>query len=386
MRIGVMLRSLDENGGIGIYTRGILEELLEQDQRNEYVLLYRNRRNLGRYGGLPNVAERWVRAPHKFVWDQVAVPLACRRERLDVLFHPKFTVPLLAPCPSVMVVHGADWFIPEQARFYGRLDVAQIRLLMPMYFRRAAAVISVTELTTDNFRRVLGSASARVRTVYLAPAKHFRRVDDAAELERVRHKYALPERFVFTLSKPGGGKRKNIDGILAAYRRCHGRAPHRLVIGGRGCEVFRDSYGVPRDGWGADVLFPGWLDQADLPAVYSLAELYLYPSRLESASIPLMEAMACGTPIVTSAANDLQDVAGDAAVLVDPEDPAQIAEAMLRVLGDAALRAELSHRGLARSRRFSWPRCGRETLEVLEAAAHGGQPATVPPLDVPAGR
>jgi glycosyltransferase involved in cell wall biosynthesis len=373
LRIGVMLRSLDEKGGIGVYTRGILDELLELDRHNHYVLFFRSDRHLGSYADRPNVTERLVGAPHKLVWDQVAVPRACRRERIDVLFHPKFTVPVLAPCPSVMVVHGADWFIPEQARFYGRLDVAQIRLLMPLYIRRASLVLSVTELTTQNFRSVLGLPDGKIRTVYLAPARSFRRVTDAAELERVRRRYDLPDRFILTLTKLSGAERKNFPGVVGAYRRLHGRVPHKLVVGGVGCSALRGPYGIPSDGWGADVVFPDWMDQADLPAVYSMADLYLYPSRLESASIPLMEAMACGTPMVTSDANDLREIAGDAALLVDPEDHEAIADAAFRVLTDASLAADLSERALERSRSFSWDRCARETLAAIVQAGTAGR-------------
>jgi glycosyltransferase involved in cell wall biosynthesis len=369
MRIGVMLRSLDEQGGIGVYTRGIVDELLAQDRRNEYVLFYRTQKNLGRYAHHTNVIERWVHAPHKAWWDQISIPWASRQEKIDVLFHPKFTVPLASPCPTVMVVHGAEWFIPEQARFYGRFDIAQMNVLMPLYFRRAAAVISVTELTTQNFRRVLGAPAAKIRTIYLAAAKHFRPITDKDVLARIRARYRLPDDFILTLTKLGGGARKNIDGILESFRLCHGRIPHKLVIVGKGCDVFRKRYNIPTDGYGADIVFAGWIDQADLPAIYSLAALYLYPSRLESAAIPLMEAMACGTPIVTSAANDLEEVAGDAAILVDPEKPNQICAAILRVLEDPGLAARLRSRGLARVRRFRWERCGAETLALLEEVA-----------------
>jgi glycosyltransferase involved in cell wall biosynthesis len=372
LRIGVMLRSLDEQGGIGVYTRGILDELLQTDPDNRYVLFYKTPAKMGRYASRPNVTERLVRAPHKVLWDQVAVPRACRRERIDVLFHPKFTVPLVGSCPSVMVVHGADWFIPEQARFYGKLDVAQIRVMMPLYFRRAALVLSVTELTTQNFRSVLRLPEGKIRTVYLAPGKQFRRVDDRAELDRVRARYGLPDRYILTLTKVGGAERKNFDGIVNAYRLLHPQVPHKLVVGGVGCAALRESYGIPSDGWGADVVFPDWIDQADLPAMYSMADLYLYPSRLESASIPLMEAMACGTPMVTSDANDLREIAGDAALLVDPEDPSAIAAAALRVLEDPQLASSLSRRALVRATRFSWPRCARETLAALQEAASNG--------------
>lgn len=112
MRIALMLRAFDEKGGVGVYTRNLVEELLRIDRRNEYVLFYRSRSNLGRFASYPNVRERWLRGGNKAFWDQISVPLACRREHIDLVFHPKFTAPLLAPCKAIMVVHGADWFIP----------------------------------------------------------------------------------------------------------------------------------------------------------------------------------------------------------------------------------------------------------------------------------
>lgn len=369
MRIGVMLRSLDEQGGIGVYTANILQELLDIDRRNHYVLLYRDAANLGRYDPLPNVTERVIRAPNKALWDQVAVPLACRREKIDVLFHPKFTVPLLAPCECVMVVHGADWFIPEHAKFYKPLDVRYTRLVMPWYFRKASAVISVSRLTTDNFNRVLDLPPDKLRTVYFGPARHFRRVADPETLSRVRARYDLPERYVLTLTKVGGDERKNFGNLLEGYRIYHAGIdrPHKLVVGGKGCERLRQDYDIPGSGYGADVVFTGWIDQADLPAVYSMADLYLYPSNLEAFPIPITEAMACGTPIVTSNANGLVELAGDAALLVDPDRPGDIADGIERVLGDLELRRSLSERGLERSRMFCWERCGRETLAILES-------------------
>ena len=114
------------------------------------------------------------------------------------------------------------------------------------------------------------------------------------------------------------------------------------MIGGKDCHLFRAEYGAPEDGYGQDILFPGWIEQEDLPAVYSLADIYLYPSNLEAFPIPITEAMACGTPIITSNVNGLEEIAGDAAVLVDPSDAQAIADAMERILSDAGLRATLS--------------------------------------------
>lgn len=366
-----MLRAYDEQGGVGVYTRNIVRELLALDRDNEYFLLFRNPDNLGLYQEYPKVKKRLVQGNHPAWWDQVSVPLACVQEQLDVLFHPKFTAPLLAPCPVVMTVHGADWFIPEQARYYTAADVCYIRTFMPLYFKKCTKVISVSELTTSNFERVLRLPPGKIQTVYFAPARHFQRVTDDAELVRVRTRYKLPERFILTLTKRKGEGRKNLGQIFAAYQVYHQAAevPHSLVVGGKDCYLFREEFSLPADGYGKDVHFPGWIDQADLPAVYSLADLYLYPSNLEAFPIPVTEAMTCGTPLVTSNVNGLVEIAGDAALLVDPQDAQSIANAIQRVLNDTTLRSNLSLRGLERSKLFSWDITARQTLEILTSVA-----------------
>ena len=364
-----MLRTLDEKGGIGVYSRNLVESLLDLDTRNQYVLLYRSAGHLGRYGSRPNVTERVLPGRSKALWDQVAVPRACRRIGADLILHPKFTVPLMTRLPTVMVLHGADWFLPQAAQFYGRLDRAYMRVFMPLYLRRCAVALSVSQLTTDDFVRIFNLPPGKVRTVYFGPARHFRRVTEPGALAAVRQKYGLPERFIFTLSKVGGGERKNIRGVFEAYARLHGQVPHQLVVGGKDCERFREEYGIPGEGWGRDVLFPGWIDQADLPAVYSASELYLYPSNQEAFPIPITEAMACGTPIITSRANGLEEIAGSAALLVDPRNADEIAGAVRSVLLDPGLKARLAAAGLERSRTFSWDACARRTLEILEEVA-----------------
>jgi glycosyltransferase involved in cell wall biosynthesis len=375
MRIGIMLRAIDEKGGIGVYTRNIVAELLAQDQANEYLLFYRNPDNIGRFAAHANAQERLVSAPNKAWWDQVAIPLACRREKIDVLFHPKFTAPLLAPCPVVMTVHGADWFMPDQAIYYTWLDVRYMRAMTPLYFQKCAAVISVSQLTTDNYNQVLRLPPDKVKTIYFAPARHFRPITDPAVLQSVKARYRLPDHFILTLTKRLGDGRKNLGQIFKSYARYHQQTdnPAKLVVGGKDCYLYKTEYGIPDDGYGADILFPDWIDQQDLPAVYSLADLYLYPSNLEAFPIPLTEAMACGTPIVTSNVNGLAEIAGDAALQVDPQYAAAIAGAIGRVTDDPALRQTLSQRGLARSRRYNWDTCAAETLSLLEEVALEGK-------------
>jgi len=329
-------------------------------------LYYRNPEHVGRFAKYPNVSERVITGRNKAVWDQVSIPLACRRDRLDVVLHPKFTVPILTSCRSVMVLHGAGWFIPENKHFWKPLDRAYIRTVMPLYCNRASAILSVSQVTTDVFNTLFGLPEGKIRTVYFGPGKQFKPIEDARVLDEVRRRYNLPERFIFTLSKYPGGDRKNIDGILKAYATIHDQAPHKLVVGGKDCDRFLDDYRIPRNGYGSDIVFPGYVSQEDLPAVYTLASLFLYPSKMEAFPIPITEAMACGAAIVTSDLNGLKEIAGDAALMVDAGNPAAIADGALSVLQNDGLRNSLKQRSLERSRLFSWEKCARETLEVLE--------------------
>jgi glycosyltransferase involved in cell wall biosynthesis len=371
VRIGLMLRAYDENGGIGVYTRNLVSELLALDHDNHYVLFYRKVAHLGQFGGRANVTECVVPGAHPFIWDQVAVPYFCGRHQVDVVLHPKFTAPLLAPCRAVMVVHGADWLIPEQARYYPRANVLLMRALLPLYFQKCARVVSVAQNTTEDFQRALRLPPGKIRTIHFGPARHFRPVTDEAALAQVKSRYHLPDRFILHLTKRGGATRKNLGQVFKAYGCYHARAarPHALVVAGQDAYRFRADYRLPGEGYGRDIHFLGWISQEDLPAVYSMADLYLYPSNLEAFPIPITEAMACGTPVITSWGSGMQEIAGDAALFVDPGDAGQIAEAMERVLSNASLRAGLVARGLERVGRFRWDRCAQEILALLNDLA-----------------
>jgi glycosyltransferase involved in cell wall biosynthesis len=367
MRIGIMLRSIDEKGGIGVYTRYITQELLDIDHQNEYVLFYRNKGYLGRFGKYARVTERVIDAPNKAIWDQVAIPYACWREKIDVLFHPKFTVPLLATCKTVMVLHGAGWFLAEHQNYWNSLDRKYIRLMMPVYCKKASAIISVSQITTDIFNQLFNLPKGKVETVYFAPGKQFKRIEDESILQNIRANYNLPEKFILTVTGYDRGPRKNIKGLLEAYKIHHGKTPHKLVIAGKDCYRFKEDFGIPDQGYGGDIVFPGWVAQKDLPAFYSLADLFLYPSMVEAFPIPITEALACGTPIVTSNANGLKEIAGNAALFIDPHEPEEIARAMYRILSDSAVQSDLSSKGLQRAQMFNWRKCAAETLGIIEA-------------------
>jgi hypothetical protein len=141
-----------------------------------------------------------------------------------------------------MVLHGAGWFKPEAKQFWNRADLLYIRLLMPLYCRKASAIVSVSELTTDTFNRIFDLPRGKVRTVYFGPGRDFQRVEERARLQRVREKYRLPEQYILTLSGYDRGDRKNMKGILNGYKGHYGKTAHQLVIGGKDCHRFKQDW------------------------------------------------------------------------------------------------------------------------------------------------
>lgn len=379
MRIGVMLRSIDEDQGIGIYTRNLIPRLLHQDPDNEYVLVYRTPRYLGQFAAHPNAVEVLLDVPTKLLWDQVGMTWLAHRYDVDLIFHTKFSVPLVTNRPSVMTLHGSMQLVHPE--YFPPLDIAYWDRFMPLYCRKADHLISNSELTTTDFVERLGVPREKITTIHLAADDHFRPVKDAQRLEAVRRKYGLPSRFVLSVTKPFPGK--NVATLIRAYAALPPTLRSALVLVGRGLDRYIDDLQLRDPRIAHEIVTPGWVDQDDLPAIYSMAEVFAFPSRYEEFGIPIVEAMACGCPVVASNTGAIPEVAGDAALLVDPLDVGGLAHALESMLEDGLLRARLRARGLERAQSFSWEVHVTRTLQVLHDVC--GVPSTSRPTVRPPG-
>lgn len=377
MRIGVMLRHYDQHrGGVRIYTHRLLQALFELDSGHEFVLLYRSPDLIGTYAGVPGVAEVALPARSVLGWDQLAVPRAVRRYGIELLFNPKYSIPVRASCPAVWVCHGLDWYVmPWASR---RVDRLSHRFLVPRYAARAAAIIAVSEITRRHVMEFLPAAADRVFTVYSGVDDVFRRPVDPERARAVRERYALPERFL--LYAGAVYPPKNYTRLIRAYATVGpARGVPLVVAGGENRFLSEHELEEPeRLGIAEWVRRPGWMEQEELAVAYSLADALLLPSLFESCGLPIIEAMAAGCPVVTSDRYGTKELARDAAVLVDPESVESIAAGIGAVLDDAALRARLVAAGRERSGEFRWSRCAAETLRVLEQVGPGRR-ATVAP-------
>jgi glycosyltransferase involved in cell wall biosynthesis len=372
VRIGVMLRHYDQHGGgVKVYTQRLLRALLNLRSDHEFVFLYRNPALVGTYRDEAGVEEVSLPAGSVIGWDQVAVPAAVRSHGIDLLFNPKYSIPLRAPCPAVWVCHGLDWYVmPWASRLVDRLSH---RFLVPRYASRAAAILAVSEVTRRHVMQYLSVPPERVVTVYSGVDDVFRRPLEESRLREIRAKYSLPARFLLyagAIYPP-----KNFTRLVRAYARVGpGRGIPLVVAGGENRFLSEDELREPEAlGIAEWVRWPGWVDQEDLAGFYALADALLLPSIFESCGLPVLEAMAAGCPVVTADRYGTKELAEGAAVLVDPESVESIASGITRVLDESTLRSELIAAGRIRSRDFTWRRCATETLAVLERVGSAGR-------------
>jgi glycosyltransferase involved in cell wall biosynthesis len=300
-------------------------------------------------------------------WDQWEVPKAIRRHRIDVLYNPKYSIPIRASCATAWVCHGLDWYVmPWASR---RIDRLSHKFLVPRYARKADAIIAVSEVTRRHVIEYLPIPGERVHTIYSGVDDAFRQAHDEGTRERLRQRYDLPGRFFLysgAIYPP-----KNFTRLVQAFAKVGPAAGISLVIaGGENRFLSAHELEVP-DALGLNrwVRWLGWVEPASLPALYQMAEVLLLPSLFESYGLPIAEAMAAGCPVLTSDRFGTQEIAGQAALLVDPESVDAIAAGMARLANEPDLRRTLVAAGKERVKSWTWRRCAEETLEVLEQIA-----------------
>lgn len=368
MRIGVMLRHFDQHeGGVRVYTRQLLHALLGLNAGHEYFFFYRNPALVGTYAGHRDVTE--VALPGRTVlgWDQWSVPKAMRRYGIDVLYNPKYSIPLTGDCPSAWVCHGLDWYVmPWASR---RIDRLSHRFLIPRYANKANAIVAVSEVTRQHMIEYLHVSPERVHTIYAGVDEAFKAVADENARSTMQYRYRLPQHFLLysgAIYPP-----KNFTRLVQAYARVGPQLGIPLVIaGGENRFLSEHELKVPEKlGLGNWVQWLGWVSAAMLPCLYQMADALLLPSLFESYGLPIVEAMAAGVPVLTSDRYGSKEIAGTAALLVNPESVDSIAEGMQRIASEPVLRAQLIAAGRERVRNFSWKQCAERTLALLEGIA-----------------
>jgi len=303
-------------------------------------------------------------------WLRAALPWRLWRDRTDLVHLPSTILPPILPCPAVVTVHDLAW-----ARFPETYDPADLRMqtrVVPRSLRRAAHIITVSHSTARDLTERLAVPADKITAIPLGVSPTFSPDGPALPPDAFSGAERLAGGYLLHLATGGPHPRKNVARLLEAYARLRAdhAAPPLVVAGDVTSERGRALLEATADlGLADHVIFPGQVSEAVLPALYRSATLLVYPSLYEGFGLPILEAMASGLPVITSNRSSLPEVAGDAALLVDPESLEDLTAALARALTDDALRRDLAQRGLARSREFTWERTARATIAVYQHIA-----------------
>jgi len=368
MRIGIDATALPPNPvGAGNYIIQLVRALAALETEHQFTIFaQQSGREL--IGGLPEHVH-WVVVPNlrpavRLLWEQVRLPALVKRSAVDLLHSPHYTRPAILPCASVVTFHDMTFFL------FPELHTRAKRIFFPFAIRHSArhadALVAASENTRRDAMRILGIPANRIFTAPLGISEDFHPIDDQILLEEGRQRYQLPAKFILYvgLIEP----RKNIPLLLKAYARLVSQGdPPPLVLVGRQGWMYEQVYQLVEQLELKDrVHFKGYIPTQNLPIVYNLAQLFVYPSTYEGFGFPPLEAMACGTPVITTAISAMLDNVGDAGLLIPPQDETALAHAIQTLLIDHSLRDHLSVAGRRRASEFTWKRTAMETLKVYQ--------------------
>lgn len=344
--------------GVGIYTKSLISALLEVDPKLEIVLFAHKK--IEDFEDEPRVEKivKYGLNVHHFL--QFKLPHLLKKHKIDIFHGPNFYLPLRGKIPKAVTVHDLSaQFFPGQHTLRHRLS----QLFFPPSLRKADRIISVSRTTANELTRFASETEAKTRVVHNGIDPIFAPVTEV-EVREIREEFYLPERFILFVGtlEP----RKNVGRLVEAYARVKERiGDTKLVIaGGRGWQ-YNDIFArIDRLCISDDVLCIGYIPFESLPALYSAAHVFAYPSLYEGFGLPPLEAAACGTPVLTSNLSSMPEVMADAAVLIDPMDTEGIAEGLFKLSTDDTLRSDLILKGFSRAAEFSWKTTARKTLEI----------------------
>ena len=357
-------------GGNESYAVNLIEALAQIDSVNNYTIYVTTNEARDRF------SNRWsnfkVRStlPHTPL---IRIPLTLsaelRKHPVDVL-HVQFTAPPFCPCPVVVSIH--DLSFEHLPQTFKRRSRTQLRLTVRQSARRAARILSLSQHTRCDIMETYGIDSNRIEAIPLAAPDHFCAVIDKRELQRVRHTYGINGDYI--LSVGSIQPRKNLPRLVQAYASLRGdcsadKLP-KLVLVGKCAWLYDETLRTLDEAGVKDsVVLTGYVPESDLPALYSSALCFVYPSYFEGFGLPPLEAMKCGAPVIVGNRTSLPEVVGDAGLTVDPFDVGAIAGAISKLMNDSTLRAKLSQKGQERATAFSWRETARRTLRVYQEVA-----------------
>ncbi len=375
MKIGIEAQRIfrKKKHGMDMVALELIRNLQTIDTENEYLIFVK-----------PDVDDLVIKETANFkivkleggfypLWEQIALPRAAKKMGCQILHCTSNTAPIFTSIPLVVTLH--DIIYMESSYFkilrgtgslYQKFGNAYRKIFVPKIVRKSKKIITVSNFEKNRIGQFFGIGSdSRLEAVYNGVSEHFKPVTDQIMLKQVKEKYHLPDRYFFFLGNTD--PKKNTKGALKAYSDFLKQTSSdvKLVM----LDYDRPELEKLLDEIGNkdlinQIVLTGYVVNTDLPAIYCQCELFLYPSLRESFGIPMLEAMGCGVPVITSNTSSMPEVAGDAALIIDPYKPEEITAAMINIQMDNELKADLIKKGLVQAAKFSWKAMAEHVLEI----------------------
>jgi glycosyltransferase involved in cell wall biosynthesis len=362
LKIAVAARDLTiHHTGPAEYLRGFTSELVRLNNSHEIIIYYNSSSVIGTF---PYGQEKSLEIKNRFIWDHIALPLALKRDNVDVVFFPKSTQSLILPCKACVIALDLGYFYP-QLNAYKTFESIYMRSLMRYTGKKAWSFFTLSDNTSRDVVRFLNAPPEKVMTIYGDCMPQYSPINDTELLNKIKEKYDLKGPFIFfptsTISP-----RKNFTRVLDALEKVQDIIPHHLYFTG-GLDWKSKAIIERLEGPLSDRVHRlGVVPAEDMPVIYSLAQFVIYPSLFEGLGIPVLEAFHCGVPVLTSSRSSLPEVAGDAALIVDPYSCDQIAKGIVRLASDKKLRKTLIQKGYQQAQKFSWKKSVSIALNWIE--------------------
>jgi len=377
MKIGIEAQRIfrTKKHGMDMVALELIRNLQLIDTENEYVVFVKPDADATVIRETRNFKIEMLKGGFYPLWEQFALPRAAKKAGCQLLHCTSNTAPFRTSIPLVVTLHDIIYMESSYLKilrgtgsWYQKFGNVYRRLFVPGIIRKSKKIITVSNFEKRRIGQFFGLADdPRLTAVYNGVGEHFKPVTDNNELKRVKDKYHLPDHFIFFLGNTD--PKKNTKGALQAFSdllKEEDRDIRLVMLDYDLTELSRLLTEIGNPGLIEKIVLTGYVVNTDLPAIYSQCAIFLYPSLRESFGIPMLEAMACGAPVITSNTSSMPEVAGDGAYLIDPFKPEEITTAMLKILTAADTRTDLIRKGYAQAAKFSWKAMAQNVLKIYD--------------------
>ncbi|MDD4892787.1 MAG: glycosyltransferase family 1 protein [Candidatus Rickettsiella isopodorum] len=362
MRIGIAARGLSELcGGVKQYIESLTKSLLQIDHENQYFIFYDSKTPQAKFD---QDKEILLKTKNKLWYDYVKLPRALIKHKIDICIFPKNVVPFNIKCKSIVIIH--DLLHIMDPKVYNRFDSFYMQLAIPFSVKKADIVVTVSENTKKDLLKITGINEKKIHVIHEAADEKYRVIQNHNEAKRqLLHKYHITSPFLLYVGSLS--PRKNIPCLIKAFEILNktNNVPRQLVLAGgkswKEKEILRLIRISPQS---KNINLTGFITDDDLPLIYNQAELFIYPSLYEGFGLPILEAMACGCPVVSSNSSSLPEVAGDAALYFDPTNEHELVNKLCAVAANDELKKNLITRGLVRAKQFKWEYVAQSIIKI----------------------